>query len=227
LDIQFCSYCGHQVSDTRLCPYCGNQVLRDSHGGCWCETCQKDVREILSSREQTQYTPADTPTSVIVDGVSSSSEAKEAILCDSVEFADNVRLNQRKPVPKRIINHWNWGGFLLSWLWAFYHRMPSWGIISLILEFISFCYIIMLPFIIILPVLFIPIIPILKFAVSLYLGLKGGQLAWKARSFQSVDEFFLVQRAWAIAGVIVLVIMIVIAMIIGVLIGLRIVELLS
>lgn len=69
---------------------------------------------------------------------------------------------------------WNWGAFLMTWMWAWGHRM--W--LTLVLS------------------LFTPIVG------NIVLGLSGSQLAWRFRSFAGIEEFRKVQRAWAKWGIV-------------------------
>lgn len=71
---------------------------------------------------------------------------------------------------------WNWGAFFLNWIWGI-----SNGVWIALLMFIPFANFIM-PFV---------------------LGAKGNKWAWKAKQWNSIEEFKAAQRRWAIAGLIV------------------------
>jgi TPR repeat protein len=75
------------------------------------------------------------------------------------------------------IDRWNWGAFLLNWIWGLGNRV----------------YIALLMF-----------VPFVNIVMSFVLGAKGSAWAWKNRRWESVEHFKRVQRLWAIAGVIVL-----------------------
>ena len=77
------------------------------------------------------------------------------------------------------VQRWNWGAFFLSWIWAFAHRLPVWGIIGLVAQFV----------------------PLAGWAVAIYLGVKGGELAWRERPFRSLAEFQATERVWGWWGV--------------------------
>lgn len=80
---------------------------------------------------------------------------------------------------------WNWGACLLPWLWAWSNINMTWGIILLLSGFI-------------------PLLgSIVSMASSMYLGFKGNDLAWRYRKFEDIEEFKSVQKAWSIAGYIV------------------------
>jgi len=74
---------------------------------------------------------------------------------------------------------WNWGAFLLNWIWAIGNSVWI-GLLALV--------------------------PCASLIVAIVLGIKGSEWAWQQRRWESVEQFKATQRAWAIAGLIVLVI---------------------
>ena len=85
---------------------------------------------------------------------------------------------------------WNWGAFLLSWIWSFNQRLPLFGAGILVLGLLSA----------------IPLVGIIfslaSLGIQIYLGVKGHQLAWENRRFEGgVPQFLDVQRAWLRWGV--------------------------
>ena len=84
------------------------------------------------------------------------------------------------PFPQEL-NGWNWGAFLLNWMWAIGNSV--W--IGLLM-FVPFVNIIM-PF---------------------YLGAKGNELAWEHRKFASVEQYKDVQNAWKSCGFILIILQI-------------------
>lgn len=84
------------------------------------------------------------------------------------------------------IRGWNWGGFLLNWIWSIGNK--TWiGLLSLI--------------------------PYLGFVMAIVLGVKGNEWAWQNREWESVEQFKEVQKKWTIWGVIILVVGIVLSVI--------------
>lgn len=77
------------------------------------------------------------------------------------------------PMPAEL-NHWSWSAFLLNWIWGIAHNV----------------WIALLMF-----------VPFVNFFVSIYLGIKGNELAWENRKFESVDQFKAVQRIWTNWGI--------------------------
>jgi len=74
---------------------------------------------------------------------------------------------------------WNWGAFLLTWIWALGHRMYVIALIAFVAT------------------------SGLGLLASLVMGFLGNELAWKYRPFASYEEFQQVQSAWTKAGIIV------------------------
>lgn len=79
-------------------------------------------------------------------------------------------------VVPREIEGWNWGAFLLTWIWGIGNNV----LIALLM--------------------FVPLVNLVMWFV---LGVKGSEWAWRSKRWDSVDEFRRVQRTWAKWGVIV------------------------
>jgi hypothetical protein len=91
----------------------------------------------------------------------------------------------------RQLGRWNWGAFFLTWIWAFAHRLTPLGVVALVPDVLwalrvsgivsSGLY-------------------RLEFSagivLSVYLAVKGNQLAWRRRSFHDLQHFREVQRVW-------------------------------
>ncbi|MBD1931404.1 MULTISPECIES: serine/threonine protein kinase [Cyanophyceae] len=75
-------------------------------------------------------------------------------------------------VPEEI-KGWNWGAFLLPYLWPFTNNV-WFGLISLI--------------------------PNVGWLMAIALGSRGNEWAWKSRKWRSIEQFKAHQRGWAIAG---------------------------
>lgn len=71
------------------------------------------------------------------------------------------------------IDRWNWGAFLLNWIWGIGNN--TWIALLCFLPFIGF----VMPFV---------------------LGAKGSSWAWRNKRWDSVEEFRRVQRKWALWG---------------------------
>lgn len=97
------------------------------------------------------------------------------------------------PLPAEL-GGWNWGAFLLSWIWAIGNQVWL-GLLALV-----------------------PLGP-LPLIIAIFLGIKGNELAWNARKFESVEQFKAVQSAWAKWGVILFILSILIGVGLIVLLG--------
>jgi len=86
-----------------------------------------------------------------------------------------------KAVPAEI-DRWNWGAFLLNWIWGIGNNTPI-----ALLTFVPFVGLVM-PFV---------------------LGAKGSVWAWRNKHWDSVEQFERVQRSWAISGAVIWIVMIV------------------
>ena len=74
------------------------------------------------------------------------------------------------------IDRWNWGAFLLNWIWGIGNNT----FIALLMW-----------------------VPLVNFVMVFILGAKGSSWAWRNKRWESVEEFKRVQRQWAKWGVIV------------------------
>lgn len=73
------------------------------------------------------------------------------------------------------LNRWNWGAFLLNWIWGIGNSV--W-------------------------VALLCLIPVVNIVMMFVLGAKGSRWAWQARLWRDEEHFRRTQRNWAIAGVI-------------------------
>lgn len=72
------------------------------------------------------------------------------------------------------VKGWSWGAFFLNWIWAIGNRVWL-GLLALI--------------------------PFVGFIVSIWLGFKGREMAWKSRSWDSIEHFNSAQKKWSQWGV--------------------------
>jgi hypothetical protein len=75
------------------------------------------------------------------------------------------------------IDKWNWGAFLLNWIWGIGNNTY---------------------------IAFLMFVPLVNFIMPFVLGAKGSSWAWRNKRWDSVEEFKAVQRKWARWGVAVL-----------------------
>ena len=103
------------------------------------------------------------------------------VLCPSCgrrpeESPPNTSGTGRDAVVPPEVDRWNWGAFLLSWIWGLGNRVY----ISLL-----------------------SLIPLVGVVMAFVLGAKGSEWAWRKKTWPSVERFKAVQRQWAVAGLIV------------------------
>jgi len=72
------------------------------------------------------------------------------------------------------IRGWNWGAFLLTWIWGLGNSV-----------FISL----------------LALIPYVSIVVAIVLGVKGNEWAWRNRKWDSIEHFKRTQSTWAKWGV--------------------------
>jgi hypothetical protein len=87
-------------------------------------------------------------------------------------------------VVPREIQGWNWGAFLLTWIWGLGNNV----LLALL-----------------------TLVPVVGLVMWFVLGVKGSEWAWQQKRWDSVEHFRRVQRTWAKWGVIVLLVSCVLA----------------
>ena len=83
------------------------------------------------------------------------------------------------PDPREVpaeIDRWNWGAFLLNWIWGIGNNT----------------FIALLTF-----------VPVVGFVMPFVLGAKGSRWAWRNGRWDNVEHFKRVQRLWAIWGAVI------------------------
>lgn len=91
-------------------------------------------------------------------------------------------------VPEEI-KKWNWGAFLLNWIWGIGNNV--W-------------------------IALLCLIPYVNFIMIFVLGVKGSEWAWQKKRWDSIEHFKDVQKKWAIAGLGLLIFVIVMFIILAV-----------
>jgi Cytochrome oxidase complex assembly protein 1 len=88
--------------------------------------------------------------------------------------------NEPRVVPREI-NRWNWGAFLLNWIWGVGNN-----------TFVAL----------------LTLVPFLGWIMPFVLGAKGSAWAWQNGRWDSIEHFKRVQRLWAIWGLVIWIVMI-------------------
>lgn len=74
------------------------------------------------------------------------------------------------------VKGWSWGAFMWNWIWAIFNK--TWiGLLALV--------------------------PYIGFVAAIYLGIKGRELAWRNKRWDSLEHFQRVQRAWSVWAAII------------------------
>ena len=73
------------------------------------------------------------------------------------------------------VRGWNWGAFVLTWLWGICNR-------------VWIALLVLIPF------------PPFMLAWAIVLGVKGNRWAWQSKRWESIRHFKSIQRRWGIAG---------------------------
>ena len=84
---------------------------------------------------------------------------------DTIIVGQNDSVN----IPKEI-RGWNWGGFLLSWIWGIGNNV--W-------------------------IALLALIPYVGIVMAIILGIKGNEWAWQKKKWDSIETFKKTQRTWA------------------------------
>lgn len=80
---------------------------------------------------------------------------------------------------------WNWGGFLIPYLWLIGHGRLTLGFLLLLSAFV--------PFLGLAHLVFYP-------AAALYLGLNGYELAWREQPYHSIGQLEEREHSWMLWG---------------------------
>jgi hypothetical protein len=113
---------------------------------------------------------------------------KAGAICEMIEIKEeepqNIQSREEPPVsvvkkeafvPIEIL-HWNWGAFLLTWIWGLGNKV----------------YISLLSF-----------VPIIGMFIPFLLGWKGNEWAWKNKKWENVEHFKKVQKKWLFGGIVI------------------------
>jgi hypothetical protein len=95
-------------------------------------------------------------------------------ICQYCETLQVGKINREDSAIPDGIKGWSWGAFILSGIWAIGNR--TWiGLLSFI--------------------------PLVGFIMSIILGIKGREWAWRNKKWKSIEHFNSVQKKWSFWGV--------------------------
>ena len=120
---------------------------------------------------------------------------------ETQQIINNAGEGKCSAVPVEIAKEFNWGAFLLNWIWGLGNKT----------------YITLLIF----AASILSLIPFIGFLIplgcSIWFGIKGNEWAWQNKKWDSVEHFTSVQKTWAKIGVILIIAGFVIGIIFGIL----------
>lgn len=97
-------------------------------------------------------------------------QAPKSVVADVSDASENNSGGGSGITPPEGVKGWSWGAFILSWIWAIGNS--TWiGLLALV--------------------------PYIGFIVAIYLGIKGRELAWRNKRWDSLEHFNRVQRSWS------------------------------
>ncbi len=96
---------------------------------------------------------------------------------DDVSTDDNNSGGGSAIVAPPGVSGWSWGAFLWNWIWALGNKTYV-GVLA--------------------------IIPYVGFIVAIYLGVKGREMAWRNKRWDSFEHFDTVQKKWSWWGVVII-----------------------
>ncbi|MBR1776495.1 hypothetical protein IJ750_05435 [bacterium] len=117
-------------------------------------------------------------------------------------FVNNSGQGENIVVPENVSDNFNWGAFLLTWIWGLGNKtyITLLMLLTVVLVFIPFVNLVS---------------GIAQIALAIWFGIKGNEWAWKNKKFASVEAFHEYQKKWAIAGTILAVLGILIGIILA------------
>ena len=94
-------------------------------------------------------------------------------------FINTSGKGEKSNVPSEVKNKFNWGAFLLSWIWGIGNK-----------TYITLIYLIL------------GLIPIVNLGILIWFGIKGNEWAWRNKQFKSIPEFHENQKKWVVWSII-------------------------
>lgn len=91
---------------------------------------------------------------------------------------------------------WNWAAFM----WGMIGFAPIWGYFNRVWIALILAFVWLSPF---MPAGVRGPILLVALAVTVYLGFKGNEMAWRARRWESVEQFRRVQQGWMTWGLLI------------------------
>lgn len=168
-----------------FCPNCGVVVT-----GNFCTSCGAKQETAAPSETSGATSAAAASASLLQINIGGAGQRRigETSAAAAALYPPPLTQAQGNAISEHLVRRWNWGAFLLPWLWPFWHGITWMGVVALICAIFSFWV--------------IPAFVVLGFAV--YLGIKGNEIAVQRRLYGEDETFLKVEGAWTKGGVIAL-----------------------
>ena len=163
---------------------------------------------IGSSYDETHM--GETPTWNIPDNVTGSQaeEVQPQPFTYGSDYPHYPQPPQNPPRSTPNLLSFNWGGFLLGWIWGISNHV-YWSLSSLMLSIVFYLLIgiwIAEDFHGVNPgelAMLLTVTVLGKFVIRLILGISGNRMAWQSKKFTSIEEFERIQKGWNVASIII------------------------
>ena len=97
---------------------------------------------------------------------------------------------------ERELGRWNWGAFFFGWIWGVFNKVYI-SLVQLIVFILSFVVILLGLGII------APLFSLVNLGISIWLGVKGSQMAWDNGAYRNLEHFRSSRHNWNVAAAIV------------------------
>lgn len=97
---------------------------------------------------------------------------------------------------ERELGKWNWGAFYFGWIWGVFNKVYV-SLVQLVVGILSFALTVMGFGII------APIFGLINIGISIWLGVKGSQIAWDNGAYRNLEHFRSLRHNWNVAAAIV------------------------
>ena len=195
--VRYCPKCGKAgVEGMKFCPQCGHELVPSSMPR---ETLRLAVTGRAALSHSTNALLVGENGLRILKAIAHSPglSAEEVIECTNTDMLDirdlvdsgllefgeigeNTSGQSGATIPEAI-KGWNWGAFWFGWLWGVCNN--TW-------------------------IALLSLIPYAGFVMSIVLGIKGNEWAWRNKKWDSVEHFKRTQGNWAIAALVMFLIVV-------------------
>lgn len=97
---------------------------------------------------------------------------------------------------ERELKKWNWGAFFFGWIWGVFNKVYI-SLTQLVVSILSFALTVM-GFAII-----APLFGLVNLGISIWLGIKGSQMAWDNGAYRNLEHFRTSRHNWNVAAAVV------------------------